>query len=57
MDEHLANDHEEKLHELTEHPDLDVHLRIEAHRIEGFVWSDGRRYRLVGVRDEEPHPE
>jgi hypothetical protein len=53
MDETLGKDTERKLHELTENPDMDLHLRVQEHRIEGFVWVGGRRYRLVGVRDEE----
>ncbi len=53
MDDSLQPDNEHKLRQLTDHPDMDMHLRIEEHRIEGFLWSGGRRYRLVGVRDEE----
>ena len=56
MDESLETDSERKLRRLTEQPDLDLHLRIQEHRIEGFVWSEGRRYRLIGVRDEEAPP-
>jgi len=53
MDHSLESDNQEKLRQLSDHPDLDLHLRIQDHRIEGFIWSDGRRYRLLGVRDEE----
>jgi hypothetical protein len=54
MDEHVERDTAQKLEQLTEHPDIDLHLRIQEHRIEGLAWCQGRRYRLIGVRDEEP---
>jgi hypothetical protein len=54
MDENLEQDTARKLEELTENPDIDLHLRIQDHRLEGFAWCQGRRYRLIGVRDEEP---
>jgi hypothetical protein len=37
----------------NQHPDLDLHLRIQEHRLEGYGWCDGRRLRILGVRDEE----
>jgi hypothetical protein len=54
MDINLKRDAALKLEQLTEHPDIDLHLRIQDHRIEGIAWCQGRRYRLLGVRDEEP---
>jgi hypothetical protein len=53
MDKDLKQDAALKLERLTEQPDIDLHLCIQEHRLEGFVWCQGRRYRLVGVRDEE----
>jgi hypothetical protein len=53
MDRNLERDSAKKLDELTEHPDIDLHLRIQDQRIEGFAWCEGRRYRLIGIRDEE----
>ena len=53
MDESLRPDTERKLDVLTEMPDLDLHVRVQEHRLEGYVWWNGRRYRLMGVRDEE----
>jgi hypothetical protein len=53
MDESLRRDAERKLRVLTETPDLDLHVRVQEHRLEGYVWWNGRRYRLMGVRDEE----
>ena len=53
MDENLEQDTTKKLKDLTEHPDIDLHLRIQDHRLEGFAWCQGRRYRIIGVRDEE----
>jgi hypothetical protein len=53
MDHHLHSDTERKLRQLADQPDLDVHLRIQEHRIEGYAWCNGKRYRLLGVRDEE----
>jgi hypothetical protein len=53
MDESLRQDAERKLRVLTETPDLDLHVRVQEHRLEGYVWWNGRRYRLMGVRDEE----
>jgi hypothetical protein len=57
MDHSLGSDNEEKIRALADHPDIDLHLRIQDHRVEGFVWSEGRRYRLLGVRDEEDQTE
>jgi hypothetical protein len=54
MDESLWPDSERKLQALTDTPDLDLHVRVEEHRLEGYAWWQGRRYRLMGVRDEEP---
>ncbi|MEW1687381.1 hypothetical protein ACIQOF_27520 [Streptomyces sp. NPDC091265] len=54
MDDELEHDTERKLRTLTDHPDMDLHLRLEEHRIEGYIWLQGRRYRVMGVRDEEP---
>jgi hypothetical protein len=53
MDESLHQDTDRKLRVLTETPDLDLHVRVQEHRLEGYVWWNGRRYRLMGVRDEE----
>ena len=53
MDRRLEADTNRKLERLTEHPDLDLHLRIQEHRLEGYAWSEGRRFRILGVRDEE----
>jgi hypothetical protein len=53
MDRRLESDTARKLEELTERPDMDLHLRIQEHRIEGYVWTNGHRFRVVGVRDEE----
>ena len=53
MDERLEADTNRKLERLTEYPDLDLHLRIQEHRLEGYAWCDGRRFRILGVRDEE----
>jgi hypothetical protein len=53
MDPQLYKDSNRKLDRITEHPDLDLHLRIQDHRLEGYVWSEGRRFRIMGVRDEE----
>jgi|GraSoiStandDraft_4_1057263.scaffolds.fasta_scaffold2048955_1 hypothetical protein len=57
MDHQLEADTSRKLERLTEHPDLDLHLRIQEHRLEGYAWSDGRRFRIIGVRDEEDPPD
>lgn len=55
MDESLRSDTGRKLHVLTDTPDLDLPVRVQEHRLEGYVWWNGRRYRLMGVRDaEEP---
>ena len=53
MDAQLYSDTHHKLDRITEHPDLDLHLRIQEHRLEGYVWSAGRRFRIMGIRDEE----
>jgi hypothetical protein len=53
MDPRLRADTERKLDRITDHPDMDLHLRIQEHRLEGYAWCDGRRYRIIGVRDEE----
>jgi hypothetical protein len=53
MDDSLHQDTDRKLRVLTETPDLDLHVRVQEHRLEGYVWWNGRRYRLMGVRDEE----
>jgi hypothetical protein len=53
MDESLRQDAERKLRVLTETPDLDLHVRVQEHRLEGYAWWNGRRYRFIGVRDEE----
>ena len=54
MDINLKRDAARKLEQLTESPDIDLHLRVEDHHIEGIAWCQGRRYRLLGVRDDEP---
>ena len=53
MDLTIEPGHQAELRRLSDHPDLDLHLRIRSDRVEGFVWSDGRRYAVLGVRDEE----
>jgi hypothetical protein len=53
VDRNLEPDNAKKLKELTERPDIDLHVRTQEHHIEGFVWCQGRRYRLLGIRDEE----
>jgi hypothetical protein len=53
VDERLEADTGRKLERLTEYPDLDLHLRFQEHRLEGYAWSEGRRLRILGVRDEE----
>jgi hypothetical protein len=60
MDQSLREDSERKLRALTDTPDLDLHMRVQEHRLEGYIWCNGRRYRLMGIRDEEEaaaHPE
>ena len=37
MDAKLYTDTSRKLDRITEHPDLDLHLRIQEHRLEGYV--------------------
>jgi hypothetical protein len=53
MDQSLREDSERKLRALTDTPDLDLHMRVQEHRLEGYIWCNGRRYRLMGIRDEE----
>jgi hypothetical protein len=57
MDPSLGPDSQHKLEQLSDHPDFDVHLRVQEHRVEGYLWSHGRRYRIVGIRDEEARAE
>jgi hypothetical protein len=33
---------------------MDLHLRVSEHKAEALVWLNGARYRMIGVRDEEP---
>lgn len=54
MDETLGRDAQFQLSELTERPTMDLHLRVTEQKVEALLWLDGRRYRLLGVRDEEP---
>jgi hypothetical protein len=56
MDPQLYADTQRKLAEITDQPDIDMHLRIQEHRLEGYFWSNGRRYRIIGIRDEETEP-
>lgn len=56
MDEKLERDSHSKLQKLTEQPDMDLHLRLEEHRIEGYIWLQGRRYRIMGIRDRDRRP-
>ncbi|MEV6905207.1 hypothetical protein [Amycolatopsis sp. NPDC051372] len=43
MDPRLREDTERKLDQLTDHPDMDLHLRIQEHRLDGYAWCNGRR--------------
>jgi hypothetical protein len=54
MDDKLQDDHQFQLDELTHRPTMDVHVRVTEHKAEALLWLNGRRYRLLGVRDEEP---
>jgi hypothetical protein len=54
MDHRLARDYKFQFEQLTEHPTMDFHLRVTETKAEALVWIDGRRYRMLGVRDEEP---
>lgn len=54
MDRTLEPDVRFQLEQLTEHPTMDLHVRVSEHKVEALLWLDGRRYRLLGVRDEEP---
>jgi hypothetical protein len=53
MDESLRPGTERKLGVLTQTSDLDLHMRVEERRLEGYVWWNGRRCRLMALRDEE----
>jgi hypothetical protein len=44
-----------RLEPLTASHEISLQLRIQDHRIEGSAWTQGRHYRLVGIRDEN-HP-
>jgi hypothetical protein len=33
---------------------MDFHLRVSEHKAEALLWLKGARYRMIGVRDEEP---
>jgi hypothetical protein len=33
---------------------MDFHLRVSEHKAEALLWLNGARYRMIGVRDEEP---
>jgi hypothetical protein len=54
MDHNLETDAKFQLQQLTEQPTMDFHLRVTEHKAEALLWLDGRRYRLLGARDEEP---
>jgi hypothetical protein len=43
MDLRLREDTERKLDRITDYPDMDLHLRIREHRLEGYAWCDGRQ--------------
>jgi hypothetical protein len=54
MDHTLAGDYRFQFEQLTDHPTMDFHLRVTESKAEALLWLDGRRYRMLGVRDEEP---
>jgi hypothetical protein len=54
MDETYARDHRFQFEQLTDHPTMDLHLRLTETKAEAVLWLAGRRYRMLGVRDEEP---
>jgi hypothetical protein len=54
MDSSLDRDHRYQLQELVHEPTLDLHIRVSENKVEALLWADGKRYRLLGVRDEEP---
>jgi hypothetical protein len=54
MDDTLQGDHQFQLDALTHDPTMDLHVRVTEHKAEALLWLNGRRYRLLGVRDEEP---
>jgi hypothetical protein len=33
-----------------------MQIRIQEHHLEGYLWSNRRRYRIIGIRDEETEP-
>jgi hypothetical protein len=57
MDKSLEGDYQFQLEQLTEFPTMDFHMRVTEQKVEALLWLDGRRYRLLGVRDEEPERE
>jgi hypothetical protein len=54
MDPSIERDHSFQLERLLDNPTIDFHLRATEQKVEALLWLDGRRYRLLGVRDEEP---
>jgi hypothetical protein len=54
MDNSLEPDYRFQLEQLTDHPTMDFHLRVSEHKAEALLWLKGARYRMIGVRDEEP---
>jgi len=41
MDPSLLPDNQHKLEQLTDHPDIDMHLLVQGHRIEDHLCSHG----------------
>lgn len=54
MDDTLEPDYRFQFAQLTDHPTMDLHLRVSEHKAEALLWLNGARYRMIGVRDEEP---
>jgi hypothetical protein len=54
MDNSLEPDYRFQFEQLTDHPTMDFHLRVSEHKTEALLWLNGARYRMIGVRDEEP---
>jgi hypothetical protein len=50
----IARDYRFQFEQLTDHPTMDFHLRLTETKAEAVLWIAGRRYRMLGVRDEEP---
>jgi hypothetical protein len=54
MDDSLEPAYRFQFEQLTDHPTMDFHLRVREHKTEALLWLNGARYRMIGVRDEEP---